>query len=629
MAQSNRLSIRILTLLAALIAIGSSLPGWAQYDPPVNYYNNATGTGSTLKSQLHNIIDGHTVLSYNAARSNLQVTDRDPTDSDRIILIYDRDSLDVSNLNGSVPGWDNGVSWNREHTWPRALGVDSSGPDNSDLHMLRPSDPAVNSDRGNLHFGGAYGQSFGENNDGGATVWYPGDADAGMVARQMFYAAVRYDGSDAATNDLELANGTPSSPRLGNLSRMIEWHYEVAPDDFELRRNDVIYDSYQGNRNPFADRPEFVWSTFVDQSNDSRIAIAGANVDTDGSSSLDIDLGRVFVGSNVNTSQNVMLNKQGNDGTYYQVTSNGDATSTLAGRFNNFRSGGTDSQSFVVGLNANTSSTGLATGTVAIDNLDITTGGGIGRGANDASDTINLSLEVVNHAIPSFDTASVNDTLTLDFGSVELGSDAPSLSFQFFNVALDPDFTADLEIDAFAGMGDTAQLTTDLVTLVGSNAIPGGGNATFDATLATACVGQFSATYLVQVSDEDLVGANSSFMVLNLAGQVIGQPLAGDYDMDGDVDAEDYTVWTMDFGSTTNLAADGSGNGIVDAEDFTIWRDNLGASHPTCSSSVPESSGWLLVALSLLFCRPRPISQRLISENVRFLAQDRSSIGEY
>ena len=45
------------------------------FDPPAGYYNTATGTGLTLRSQLHNIIDDHTVLSYNSARANLDGSD--------------------------------------------------------------------------------------------------------------------------------------------------------------------------------------------------------------------------------------------------------------------------------------------------------------------------------------------------------------------------------------------------------------------------------------------------------------------------------------------------------------------------------------------------------------------------
>ena len=53
-------------------------------------------------------------------------------------------------------------------------------------------------------------------------------------------------------------------------------------------------------------------------------------------------------------------------------------------------------------------------------------------------------------------------------------------------------------------------------------------------------------------------------------------PIAGDYDIDGDVDQDDYAVWRSSFGSNLLLAADGNGNGIVDVADYTVWRDNLG-----------------------------------------------------
>ncbi len=112
---------------------------------------------------------------------------------------------------------------------------------------------------------------FGVVSDGG-TFWYPGDADAGMIAHEMFYMAVRYDGVDSSTTDLELAAGLPSGgSSMGNLTRMIEWNYLRAPDSFERGRNQIIYDDYQGNRNPFIDHPEWAWSIFVDQANDSQV----------------------------------------------------------------------------------------------------------------------------------------------------------------------------------------------------------------------------------------------------------------------------------------------------------------------------------------------------------------------
>ncbi|MEM8865880.1 MAG: ribonuclease, partial [Planctomycetota bacterium] len=63
------------------------------YDPPANYYNTATGTGSLLKSQLHNIIDNHTSIGYTSNRDELKDLDTDPNNSSRFLLVYDRQSL--------------------------------------------------------------------------------------------------------------------------------------------------------------------------------------------------------------------------------------------------------------------------------------------------------------------------------------------------------------------------------------------------------------------------------------------------------------------------------------------------------------------------------------------------------
>jgi endonuclease I len=44
---------------------------------------------------------------------------------------------------------------------------------------------------------------------------------------------------------------------MGNLEVLLAWHELDPVDDFEMNRNDLI-ETYQGNRNPFIDHPEFV-----------------------------------------------------------------------------------------------------------------------------------------------------------------------------------------------------------------------------------------------------------------------------------------------------------------------------------------------------------------------------------
>lgn len=85
--------------------------------------------------------------------------------------------------------------------------------------------------------------------------------------------------------------------------------------------------------------------------------------------------------------------------------------------------------------------------------------------------------------------------------------------------------------------------------------------------------------------------------------------LDGDYNADGMVDDDDYTVWLESFGSTTLLTADGNLDGTVDSADYSLWRDNRGRSWLDLqgtlavanTQAVPEpASAVVLLLLALL-----------------------------
>ncbi|CAL9532195.1 endonuclease I family protein [Streptomyces sp. enrichment culture] len=226
----------------------------ASYDPA--YYDAAAGkTGTALKSALHTIISDQTKLSYSAVWEALKVTDQDPDNSSNVILLYSGISRSKT-LNGGDVG-----DWNREHVWAKSHGDfgTSTGP-GTDLHHLRPEDVQVNSIRGNKDFDNG-GSSF--TNSGGSLTdsnsFEPRDAVKGDVARMILYMAVRYEGTDGWP-DLEpndtVTNGT--NPYHGRLSVLKQWHQQDPPSAFEKNRNDVIFASYQHNRNPFIDHPEWV-----------------------------------------------------------------------------------------------------------------------------------------------------------------------------------------------------------------------------------------------------------------------------------------------------------------------------------------------------------------------------------
>ncbi|MFE9773041.1 endonuclease I family protein [Streptomyces sp. NPDC005931] len=220
------------------------------------YYRNAVGkTGSSLKSALNTIISNQTKLSYSAVWEALKVTDQDPNNSNNVILLYSGISRSKS-----LSGGDTG-DWNREHVWAKSHGDfgTATGP-GTDLHHLRPEDVQVNNIRGNKDFdngGSTFTHSGGSLTD--ANSFEPRDTVKGDVARMILYMAVRYEGTDGWP-DLEpndsVTNGT--SPYHGRLAVLKQWHEQDPPSAFEERRNDVIHTSYQRNRNPFIDHPEWV-----------------------------------------------------------------------------------------------------------------------------------------------------------------------------------------------------------------------------------------------------------------------------------------------------------------------------------------------------------------------------------
>jgi hypothetical protein len=78
---------------------------------------------------------------------------------------------------------------------------------------------------------------------------------------------VRYAGESSSEADLVLTDNvgsiTNGSPFMGRLSALLRWHRLDPVDASERNRNDLIYERYQRNRNPFVDHPE--WAELVYQ----------------------------------------------------------------------------------------------------------------------------------------------------------------------------------------------------------------------------------------------------------------------------------------------------------------------------------------------------------------------------
>ncbi|HRW62942.1 MAG TPA: endonuclease [Bacteroidales bacterium] len=226
---------------------------------PEGYYSGTEGLqGEELKALLHNIIDNHTTYPYTSSTTDvwdiLKESDRDPSNSANVVLIYTGWSVNAAQE------YNNGTGWSREHVWAKSHGdFGETPPAGTDAHHLRPCDISVNSARGNKDFdNGGTQHSEATECYTDADSWEPRPSVKGDVARMMFYMATRYEGDVTGEPDLELVDYTGTDgPIFGKLSTLLQWNEEDPVDDFERNRNEVVY-SYQNNRNPFIDHPEFV-----------------------------------------------------------------------------------------------------------------------------------------------------------------------------------------------------------------------------------------------------------------------------------------------------------------------------------------------------------------------------------
>lgn len=268
---NRRRSLVVLAAGAAIAGMATQIPATATPAPPPTaqakagsnddaYYKDAEGkTGQELKDALNVIISEQTTLSYDDVWEALKATDQDPADTANVILLYSGESRSAD-----ANGGDSG-DWNREHVWAKSHGDFGTSPGpGTDIHHLRPTDVTVNSTRGNKDFDAGGDEVEGApGNFTDDDSFEPRDEVKGDVARMIFYMAVRYDGEefpDLELND-EVDNG--SEPLMGRSSELRKWHQEDPPDDFEKNRNEVIYDKFQHNRNPFVDHPEWadeIWS---------------------------------------------------------------------------------------------------------------------------------------------------------------------------------------------------------------------------------------------------------------------------------------------------------------------------------------------------------------------------------
>lgn len=226
-----------------------------------------------LKNALSVIIaKNHKQLTYKQVWSTLTYADQDPANAKNVIEIYTGAS--ISKYDNQTGG--SGVGkWNREHVWAKSHGFPSESQwGYTDAHHLRPSDVGINTARSNNDFGACKdtgeevlfnGAGTGNYLDKTTNCWEPRDKVKGDVARMIMYMDTRYQGSDTATTQMPdlvavdrlTTTAEDDAPLIGTLCTLYEWSQLDAVDSYEQNRNNQVY-KYQGNRNPFIDRPELV-----------------------------------------------------------------------------------------------------------------------------------------------------------------------------------------------------------------------------------------------------------------------------------------------------------------------------------------------------------------------------------
>jgi endonuclease I len=248
-----------------------------------DYYKSAENlTGFTLKTELFNIINGHTTQSYGDLWTFYSANELDSYyENDGTILDIYSESPNSSDSFTFTSGSDQcgnysaeSDCYNREHSFPRSWFGGDVDPMNTDVHHIFATDGYVNSKRSSYPYGEVSSASYTSANGskvGSAssslgytgTVFEPIDEFKGDLARAYFYMATRYESnivgwdSNSIYADAVLNGSGDQVFETWYLNMLKSWHTQDPVSQKEIDRNEAAY-SHQGNRNPFVDYPSFV-----------------------------------------------------------------------------------------------------------------------------------------------------------------------------------------------------------------------------------------------------------------------------------------------------------------------------------------------------------------------------------
>jgi endonuclease I/chitodextrinase len=261
---------------------------------PSGYYDTATGTGFPLKTQLYNIVKGHTDNGYSGLYTIYQTSDRDNYfENDATILdMYSENPAGTDPYNYTAGTTQRcgtysveGDCYNREHIIPQST-FGAAAPMVSDAHFITPTDGKVNGQRSNYPHGpvtsptwtSLNGSKLGASTTAGYSgpIFEPIDEFKGDIARMYFYFATRYE-STVAGYTYAMFNGSTNQVFTTDfLNILLTWHNQDPVSAREIERNNAIY-TFQNNRNPYIDHPEYVQAIWT-PTTDTQAPTAPANL---------------------------------------------------------------------------------------------------------------------------------------------------------------------------------------------------------------------------------------------------------------------------------------------------------------------------------------------------------------
>lgn len=366
-------------LLFGLIAISSLM--LAQI--PTGYYDGISGlTGAALKTKLSQIItNGHSDKGYAGLWTGYKTTDIDknyendgsildmysenPTGTDPYKFTVSTDQCGSYSIEGDC--------YNREHVVPQSLFSESS-PMVSDIHFIRATDGKVNGMRSNYPFGTVSSPSFTSKNGSKlgpststgytATVFEPIDEFKGDIARMIFYFVTRYESKlSTFTSGGMLGNTAYPGLQTWEQNVLLAWAAQDPVSPAEINRNNAAY-TFQGNRNPYIDHPEWVQAVWGTQIVDTEAPTAPTSLSVVSTTTASANLSWTAATDNIGVS-------------YYQIYVNGvfktnssTTTATIGGL-----SQGTNYNFYVVAVDAagNVSpQSNIASGTTLTDTISPT-----------------------------------------------------------------------------------------------------------------------------------------------------------------------------------------------------------------------------------------------------------------